>query len=195
MNIHILCTLFEQSVSHSLAMMFNIAELFTLVLSDLRRPNFISRLCDCCCCGGAGRVIRSKPKRPSFARRHCEFDNDLWHIHQPFFHLRETQESAPQSPARYGLPSKPCALPSSPSPNAAEPCTGRNPRRQSPRPAREHRGSAPRARPGYSAHRPASSLGSAHCAGTGEVGASNHYQNDKRPLFHQNTDVLLVQSL
>ena len=39
-----------------------------------RRPNFISRLCDCCCCSCGGRATSFGPRRP---RKLCEFD--VWH--------------------------------------------------------------------------------------------------------------------
>ena len=47
-----------------------------LALHESRRSGFTNRLCDCCN-GGVGRVVRSGPKRPSFTRRHCEFDGLL----------------------------------------------------------------------------------------------------------------------
>ena len=71
---------------------------------------------------------------------------------------QKTRRTAPQGG---------CALLSPASPDA-----GRKPHRQSPSPSR--------ARPGRSTHQPTSRAGWAHCARAGTVGASTHFQSDKR---------------
>ena len=53
-----------------------------------------------CCSGGVDRVSLSGPRRPIFTRRHCESDDNLWHLHQLFLPsaAQVTRRSAPRGP-------------------------------------------------------------------------------------------------
>ena len=114
-------------------------------------------------------------------RRSClSFWAQKTHLHQKTLRIRRQSlappptvlPSAPQE-TRRTAPRAPCAHLSSASPDSVEPCPGKKPHRHSPLPAR--------ARLGCSTHRPTSRPGSAHFARTDTVGASTHFQSDKRP--------------